>query len=90
MKMTRYAPEVKTIEQRLQELKDQFAEVQRFKGIPGPRGPAGNIDAAVANATNAANQIVADVEGRIRESIAVYISKGPQTKLPSYKRHSIA
>jgi hypothetical protein len=50
------------IEQRVYALEAAFEEVRRLKGVPGPRGPAGPIDAAVANA----NRAVADAEARVQ------------------------
>jgi hypothetical protein len=56
-----------TIEQRMQSIEDAFVEVKKLRGIPGPRGGAGPIDAAVVNATKAANQAVADAEARVQK-----------------------
>jgi hypothetical protein len=50
------------IEQRIAALEASLEEIKKLKGIPGPRGPAGHIDAAVANA----NQAVADAESRVQ------------------------
>jgi hypothetical protein len=52
----------KTIEQRINALEESFEEVKKLKGVPGPRGPAGHIDAAVANAQRA----VVDAEDRLQ------------------------
>jgi hypothetical protein len=48
----------KTVEERLLELEKEFADIKRLRRIVGPRGPAGDIDAAVINATEAAEKIV--------------------------------
>ena len=62
----RYAPPAPpTIEERLRNLEQAFEEVKKLKGVPGPRGPAGDILAAVTNATKAANQVMADAESRV-------------------------
>src|ERR1700730_7631988 len=52
------------IEQALADLQKQFAELKqeltkllKMRGIPGPRGPAGEIDAAVNNARDVAEQV---------------------------------
>jgi Tfp pilus assembly protein PilO len=52
------------IEQALSDLSKQFAELKqeftkllKMRGIPGPRGPAGEIDAAVNNARDVAEQV---------------------------------
>jgi len=39
------------------ELKQEFSKLVKMKGIPGPRGPAGEIDAAVNNARDVAEQV---------------------------------
>jgi len=51
-----------TIEQRIAAVEAGFEEVKKLKGVPGPRGPAGPIDAAVENAKRA----VADAEDRVQ------------------------
>ena len=50
-----------TIEGRLAALEAQFEEVKKLKGVPGARGPAGDISAAVANT----QREVRDAEGRL-------------------------
>lgn len=52
----------KTLEQRLEALEVSFEEVKKVKCVPGPRGPAGPIDAVVENA----KQAVADAESRVQ------------------------
>src|ERR1700737_324797 len=39
------------------ELKQEFTKLQKMRGIPGPRGPAGEIDAAVNNARDVAELV---------------------------------
>jgi hypothetical protein len=53
---------VQEIEQRIAALEASLEEIKRLKGIPGARGPAGPIEAAVANA----NRAVADGEARVQ------------------------
>jgi predicted oxidoreductase (fatty acid repression mutant protein) len=38
-------------------LKDQFSKLGKMRGIPGPTGPAGDIHAAVINATETAERV---------------------------------
>ena len=49
----------------LQVIEQAFEEVKKLKGVPGPRGPAGDILAAVTNATKAVNQMTFDAESRV-------------------------
>lgn len=51
-----------SVEERIAALETELAEIKKLKGIPGARGPAGPIEAAVANA----NRVVADAESRVR------------------------
>jgi hypothetical protein len=60
-----------TIEDRLTALEEAFAEVKKLKGVPGPRGPAGEISAAVRNA----QQAVADAESRLHKSTDARLAK---------------
>jgi hypothetical protein len=60
-----------TIEQRITTLEARFEEVRKLKGVPGPRGPAGPIDAAVANAKRA----VVDAENRVQARADATYSK---------------
>jgi hypothetical protein len=55
-----------TIEERLAALEAQFEEVKKLKGVPGARGPAGDISAAVANT----QREVRDAEGRLATQAA--------------------
>src|ERR1700730_17261515 len=41
------------------QLKDQFTKLLKMRGIPGPTGPAGDIGAAVIQATDAAERVAA-------------------------------
>src|SRR6266436_5648209 len=50
------------IEQRIAALEASLEENKRLKGVPGPRGPAGPIEAAVANA----NRAVSNAEDRVQ------------------------
>lgn len=56
-----------TLEERIASLESAFEEVKKLKGIPGSRGPAGPIDAAVNQSTKEANQAVRDAEARVKE-----------------------
>ena len=53
--------EVEILE-RIARLEALFEEVKQQKGIPGPRGPAGSIEAAAENA----RQAVCDAEARVQ------------------------
>ena len=50
------------LQARIVALEVAFKEVKKLKGVPGPRGPAEPIDAAVENA----NRAVADAEDRLQ------------------------
>ena len=41
------------------QLKDQFTKLLKMRGIPGPTGPAGDIGAAVIQATDVAERVAA-------------------------------
>jgi hypothetical protein len=43
------------------ELKQEFTKILKMRGIPGPTGPAGCIDAAVNNARDVAEQVAITV-----------------------------
>ena len=45
---------VAILHREIAQLKDQFTKLLKMRGIPGPTGPAGNIDAAVVQAREAA------------------------------------
>ena len=49
-----------TIEERLAALETEFAEIKKLKSTPGPRGPAGDISAALANAKQSMAEDLAD------------------------------
>jgi hypothetical protein len=53
------------LEQRIAALEAQFEEVKKMKGVPGARGPAGDISAAVANT----QREVRDAEGRLARQL---------------------
>lgn len=66
------------LEFRFNALESEFVELKKLNGIPGPagndgavgpRGPAGSIEAAVANAERAARKIIADAEARLDEKV---------------------
>lgn len=59
-----------TLEERIASLESAFEEVKKLKGIPGARGPAGPIDAAVSNAERAAKEIVASRVEILRRELA--------------------
>ena len=55
--------------QQLDDLKRRVEALESRSSIPGPvgpRGPAGDIEAAVRNATSASNKAVADAEKRVQ------------------------
>ena len=45
------------LQKQFAELKQEFTKLVKMRGIPGPRGPAGEIDAAVNNARDVAEQV---------------------------------
>lgn len=51
--------QIAALENRIAQLEAQFAEVTKLKGLPGPRGPAGDISAAIANAESAGAKVAA-------------------------------
>jgi hypothetical protein len=57
---------------RITALETQLKEIIELKGVPGPRGPAGDIKAAVINAEQAAKKIANDtlsgVQSRVTEA----------------------
>jgi hypothetical protein len=53
-----------TVEERLDILEREFAQVKELKGIAGPRGPAGNIDAAIANVDAAVSKAESRVQAQ--------------------------
>jgi hypothetical protein len=55
-------PRAVTLEDRIASLESDFEEVKKLKGIPGSRGPAGSIEAAVDQAMKS----VSDAEARVR------------------------
>jgi hypothetical protein len=57
------------VEQRLTALEAAFAEVKKQKGIQGPRGPAGDIVAAINNAREATQQ---DLANTLKKSAALH------------------
>jgi len=52
----------KTVEERINVLEAEFENVKKLKGVPGARGPAGEISAAVRNAEAA----VSNAENRVQ------------------------
>ena len=60
-----------TLEQRIAALETELAEIKKLKGIPGPRGGAGDISAAVANT----QREVRDAEGRLAAQAATVSEK---------------
>jgi hypothetical protein len=58
------------IEERLETLERNFAEIKKLNGIPGARGPAGSIEAACQNATEAAKQQTLSVHAESVRQIA--------------------
>jgi len=59
------------LEQRIAVLETELAEIKKLKGVPGPRGPAGDISAAVANT----QREVRDAEGRLAAQAATVSEK---------------
>lgn len=51
---------------RIAALETQLKEIKELKGIPGPRGGAGDISAAVTNAASKAEAVVRDAESRVQ------------------------
>ena len=45
------------LQKQFAELKQEFTKLVKMRGIPGPRGPAGEIDAAVNNARDVAEAV---------------------------------
>ncbi|MGB6496341.1 MAG: hypothetical protein WBF09_05045 [Candidatus Acidiferrum sp.] len=56
---------MKTNEERIEILEQQLAEIIKLKGIPGARGPAGPIEAAVANAERVLDEKLASLFDRV-------------------------
>jgi hypothetical protein len=48
---------VAILQREVAQLKDQFTKLLRMRGIPGPTGPAGDIGAAVIQATDVAERV---------------------------------
>jgi hypothetical protein len=65
---------VEKLEARIAALEEAFERVQKLKGIPGPRGAAGPIEAASRNAENAVvgaeNRFQARVESKYADFVA--------------------
>jgi signal transduction protein with GAF and PtsI domain len=59
---------VEQLQKRIATLEASLEEIKKLKGIPGPRGPAGDIAAAVQNATRVNVHAVAVAESRVREA----------------------
>lgn len=59
-----------SLEERIAALEAAFEEVKAAKGIAGPRGPAGNIDAAVANVDAAVSKAGSRVEAQANQRYA--------------------
>ena len=54
---------MKTIEERLEILEQQLEEIKTLKGIPGPRGAQGPIDACVAQAERMVESRLSSIDG---------------------------
>jgi BMFP domain-containing protein YqiC len=54
---------------RITALEARLQEIAQLKGIPGPRGGAGDISAAVANAEQAARRVASDTLSQVQSLV---------------------
>jgi DNA repair exonuclease SbcCD ATPase subunit len=82
---------VEKLEARIAALEEAFERVQKLKGIPGPRGAAGPIDAASRNAENAVANAENRVQRRAEERYAQFASdvKALRDELREFKAQTL-